>query len=187
MFTDYEKLRRIKQIENASLVKERKMQETLLSIKKKFGKNAILKGLNFEVWIEGGKDRAEAVQKTLRKIASFDVGKPIRLAIKFAGKKTVGIPDKFYTPADSVGNLYCNATTDNHHFGWIQDGAVIDFICDYYTYDGKYIDSYRMLEPITVKGGLTVSDGTLPEGGVRLTYRLTDIYNQAYWTESIDR
>ena len=34
---------------------------------------------------------------------------------------------------------------------------------------------------------LTVSDGTLPEGGVRLTYRLTDIYNQAYWTESIDR
>ena len=69
----------------------------------------------------------------------------------------------------------------------IQDGDVIDFICDYYTYDGKYIDSYRMLEPITVKGGLTVSDGTLPEGGVRLTYRLTDIYNQAYWTESIDR
>ena len=48
MFTDYEKLRRIKQIENASLAKERKMQETLLSIKKKFGKNAILKGLNFE-------------------------------------------------------------------------------------------------------------------------------------------
>lgn len=48
MFTDYEKLRRIKLIENASLAKERKMQETLLSIKKKFGKNAILKGLNFE-------------------------------------------------------------------------------------------------------------------------------------------
>jgi hypothetical protein len=86
-----------------------------------------LKGLNFEVWIEGSKERAEAIQKTLRKIASFDVGKPIRLAIKFAGKKTVGIPDKFYTPADSAGNLYCNATTDNHHFGWIQDGAMISY------------------------------------------------------------
>ena len=68
----------------------------------------------------------------------------------------------------------------------IEDGDVIEFICDYYTYDGEYQDSYRMIDPITVKGGLTVSDVTLPDGKVRLTYRLTDIYNQAYWTEAID-
>ena len=63
---------------------------------------------------------------------------------------------------------------------------MIDFICDYYTYDGEYQDSYRMIEPITVDGGLKVSDVTLPGGSVRLTYRLTDIYNQAYWTETIN-
>ena len=68
----------------------------------------------------------------------------------------------------------------------IEDGDVIDFICDYYTYDGEYQDSYRMIEPITVDGGLKVSDVTLPGGSVRLTYRLTDIYNQAYWTETIN-
>ena len=44
-----------------------------------------------------------------------------------------------------------------------------------------------MLDPITVKGGLTVSDGLLPAGKVRLTYRLTDIYNQPYWTEAINK
>ena len=64
--------------------------------------------------------------------------------------------------------------------------VVLGFICDFYNYDGEYQDSYRMIDPITVDGGLTVSDVTLPEGKVRLTYRLTDIYNQAYWTEAIE-
>ena len=32
----------------AELEKERKMQEAMLSIKKKFGKNAILKGMNLQ-------------------------------------------------------------------------------------------------------------------------------------------
>ena len=58
--------------------------------------------------------------------------------------------------------------------------------CDFYGYDGAYQDSYRMQDPLTVDGDLTVSDVTLPEGSVRLTYRLTDIYNQSYWTEAID-
>ncbi|KXB40390.1 ImpB/MucB/SamB family protein [Bacteroidales bacterium KA00344] len=48
MFTDYEALRREKQKMRDNLVKERRMQKTLLDIKKKFGKNAILKGLDFE-------------------------------------------------------------------------------------------------------------------------------------------
>lgn len=86
-----------------------------------------LKALNFEVWIEGSKAKAEAVQKTLRKIASFDAGKSIRLVMKLTGKKLAGTPDKFYTPADSSGNLYCNATANNSHFGWIQDGAIISY------------------------------------------------------------
>ncbi len=44
LFTDYEK--KNKQEEN--LAKEKRMQEAVLSIKKKFGKNAILKGMNLE-------------------------------------------------------------------------------------------------------------------------------------------
>ena len=48
LFTDYEELERKRNEEKAALEKERKMQEAVLSIKKRFGKNAILKGLNYE-------------------------------------------------------------------------------------------------------------------------------------------
>ena len=48
LFTDYEELERKNNEEKAALEKERKMQEAVLNIKKRFGKNAILKGLNFE-------------------------------------------------------------------------------------------------------------------------------------------
>lgn len=47
LFTDYEELKRQQEIEEAELSKERRRQEAVLKIKKMFGKNAILKGLNY--------------------------------------------------------------------------------------------------------------------------------------------
>ena len=46
LFTDYETLEKKEQEEKAALDKEKKMQQAMLQIKKKFGKNAILKGMN---------------------------------------------------------------------------------------------------------------------------------------------
>ena len=48
LFTNYEALEKQRQAEQAKLDKERRMQEAQLKIKKRFGKNAILRGLNFE-------------------------------------------------------------------------------------------------------------------------------------------
>lgn len=48
LFTDYNELDQKRREEKVMLEKERKRQETILSIKKKYGKNAILKGMNFE-------------------------------------------------------------------------------------------------------------------------------------------
>jgi DNA polymerase V len=48
LFTDYEAQEKQRQEEQAKLDKERRMQEAQLIIKKRFGKNAILRGLNFE-------------------------------------------------------------------------------------------------------------------------------------------
>lgn len=48
MFTDYAALEKKRMEEEADLKRERKMQEAMLEIKKKFGKNAILKGINLE-------------------------------------------------------------------------------------------------------------------------------------------
>ena len=48
LFTDYEEVERKKKEEQAALDKERRMQEARLAIKRRYGKNAILKGLNFD-------------------------------------------------------------------------------------------------------------------------------------------
>lgn len=48
LFTDYEEMMAKKQQEQQALDKERRIQDARLAIKQRFGKNAILKGLNFE-------------------------------------------------------------------------------------------------------------------------------------------
>lgn len=48
LFTDYTALENEQKEENERLAKERKLQETMLSIKKKYGKNAIIKGTNLQ-------------------------------------------------------------------------------------------------------------------------------------------
>ena len=48
LFTDYTALQAKREQEKAELEREKKMQEAMLHIKKKFGKNAILKGMNLE-------------------------------------------------------------------------------------------------------------------------------------------
>ena len=48
LFTDYMATKDKQEAEQKSLEKERKMQQAMIDIKKKFGKNALLKGMNLE-------------------------------------------------------------------------------------------------------------------------------------------
>ena len=64
-------------------------------------------------------------------------------------------------------------------------GSTIQLLCDRYRLDGTYEAAYYWGTPITVtENTLTVSDVLLDNYTVRRSYRLTDIYNQVYWTES---
>ena len=60
LFTDYEALRKQEAAEQEALLKERRMMEAALNIKRRFGKNALLKGTDFE---EGAtmRDRNEQI------------------------------------------------------------------------------------------------------------------------------
>ena len=60
LFTDYKAKEQEQAEEDAVLEREKRMQQTMLTIKKKFGKNAILKGMNLQ---EGAtaKDRNEQI------------------------------------------------------------------------------------------------------------------------------
>ena len=60
LFTDYAALEKQREEEKAELEREKRMQQAVLCIKKRFGKNAILKGMNLQ---EGAtaKDRNEQI------------------------------------------------------------------------------------------------------------------------------
>ena len=67
----------------------------------------------------------------------------------------------------------------------LEDGDTLDFLCDYYSYDGTYQDSYYLGEQMTVEGIPVISNTDVGEGGALVSYRLTDLYGQQYWTPMI--
>ncbi len=67
----------------------------------------------------------------------------------------------------------------------VQDGDVIDFVCDYYSYEGEYLDSYIFGEQLVVDGELVISDVYIETESANLTYLFTDIYNQSYWSAPV--
>ena len=64
-------------------------------------------------------------------------------------------------------------------------GDTLDFVCDYYSYDGEYLDSYLLGDPMIVDGELVISDVYVDAEAANLTFRFTDIYNQEYWSEPV--
>jgi hypothetical protein len=68
----------------------------------------------------------------------------------------------------------------------IVEGDKIDYLCDYYTYDGDYTDSYFLGEQYTATGEWTVENLALPDDmGYRMTYRFIDVFGNRYWTEAV--
>lgn len=67
----------------------------------------------------------------------------------------------------------------------LENGDKLDFICDYYTYDGDYLDSYYLGDQMTVSENMKISNVDIGEGQLKITYCFTDIYNQEYWSEPI--
>ncbi len=60
-------------------------------------------------------------------------------------------------------------------------GDRIDFLCDYYRYDGSFDNSYFLGEPMTVTANMELSNVPV-NAPVSLCYRFTDLYQQHYWT-----
>ena len=68
----------------------------------------------------------------------------------------------------------------------LQAGDRIDFVCDYYTYNGVYEDSYYLGETLVITDPDNIKISNTYLGGDYLAlYRITDIYNGEYWTETV--
>ena len=71
------------------------------------------------------------------------------------------------------------------NFTELSAGDKIDFLCDYYTYDGDYENTYMLGEQMTWTGEETVSNVDISDYETTACYLLTDIYCQEYWTPTM--
>jgi hypothetical protein len=67
----------------------------------------------------------------------------------------------------------------------LQEGDVIDYVADYYSYDGTYLDSYMVGDETVYDGSFKVSDVEVPEK-LSECYRMMDLYGNAYWTPVLE-
>ena len=67
----------------------------------------------------------------------------------------------------------------------IAAGDEIDFLCDFYTYDGVYSDSYYLGERMIATGEWVIGNAPIGSSHTRMTYCLTDIYGAQYWTPPV--
>ena len=70
--------------------------------------------------------------------------------------------------------------------GLVPGEDVIEFIADFYSYDGGYLDSYRISDPVVYTGEEEISNVYITNSGdPEACYLFTDLFGQNYWTPVI--
>ena len=67
----------------------------------------------------------------------------------------------------------------------LKDGDRLEFICDYYSYDGEYQDSFLLGDPVTISGEPVIEYLKPDAGSLRLMYKFTDLYENEFWTPAL--
>ena len=70
----------------------------------------------------------------------------------------------------------------------LEEGDEITFLCDLYTYEGKFKENQKLGKKLTVKDpdALEISNVELPNDTAKILYRFTDVYDQNYWTSEVN-
>lgn len=69
----------------------------------------------------------------------------------------------------------------------LEEGDILDFLCDYYTYEGQYQDSYKLGEAYTVGNIQPKIQYVTVKESMNIMYRLEDLYGSVYWTPVIGK
>jgi len=64
-------------------------------------------------------------------------------------------------------------------------GDQIDFLCDYYNYDGTFNDAYYLGERMIATGDWEIGNAPLGDVNWQMAYRITDVYGGQYWTPTV--
>ena len=82
---------------------------------------------------------------------------------------------------------YAATSTDTIMKGLVNiaKGDQIDFLCDFYNYDGTFNDAYFLGERMTATGSWEIGNAPLGDVNWQMTYRITDNYGGQYWTPTV--
>lgn len=64
----------------------------------------------------------------------------------------------------------------------LDSGDEIEFVCDYYDYDGNYTSSHVLGDKLVVADKLYIGDVSVADRKIVASYEIKDIYQQSYWT-----
>lgn len=64
----------------------------------------------------------------------------------------------------------------------LKSGDVVEFVCDYYDYNGNYSNSFYLGNPLVIGDEIIISNVEVGAGAI-VAYKFTDIYHQEYWSE----
>ena len=106
-------------------------------------------------------------------------GERVNLILLFTDEKPYG----YIAGADPD---YDDAVTETVSRGLVElkDGDKVDFLCDFYDYNGNFRDSYYIGDTWTVNGEPQISNTYIDSGYIAL-YKFTDIYNNSCWSEQL--
>ncbi len=108
-------------------------------------------------------------------------GQRVKLMLEFDNENPYGV----ILGADPDYDEDSETSTQARGLIELAEGDTLDFLCDYYSYDGTFDDSYYLGEQMTVTDEMTISNTYLGDGAEIALYKFTDMYNQAYWTEAV--
>ena len=69
----------------------------------------------------------------------------------------------------------------------IGKGDVLQFLCDYFDYDGNYRNTYKLGDPITLGSTVEIANTPIDMSKCQVTFRFTDIYQKNYWTAPVSQ
>jgi len=77
--------------------------------------------------------------------------------------------------------------TEGKNMTGLKEGDEVRFLCDHYSYEGKYNDSYQLGKSWKVSDPekVRITNTDVGGGKVMMLYKFIDIYGQEYWTPAL--
>ena len=116
--------------------------------------------------------------KTVGKIPAYLNGQRVDIMVNFT-------PEDPYGKIIGASLIYEDSDTKQKGLIDIVDGDVIKFVCEYYTYDGQFVDEYQLGETMIVRGDLELYNKHIDNKCI-YAYCFEDIYGNNLWTPKTD-